>query len=86
MVPPTGPNQVWQFDFSEYGTPTGGTWRVGGAADYWSKYEFGWHWSTTANQHDAIDAVELALLEAERLLGHRLEDDCGDGWRAAHGG
>lgn len=67
-APPTGPNQVWQFDFSEYETPTGGTWRVAGVADYWSKYEFGWHWSPTANQHDAIEAVTMALSEAHRLL------------------
>src|SRR5687768_5286078 len=26
--PPTGPNQVWQFDFSEYETSRGGTWRT----------------------------------------------------------
>lgn len=58
-----------QFDFSEYETTGGGTWRVAGIADYYSKYEFGWHWSPTANQHDAITAVELALTEAERLLG-----------------
>ena len=44
---PTGPNQVWQFDFSEYETTGGGTWRVAGVADYYSKYEFGWHWSPT---------------------------------------
>lgn len=68
-APPTGPNQVWQFDFSEYETPAGGTWRVAGIADYWSKVEFGWHWSPTANQHDAIAAVELALAEAQRLAG-----------------
>lgn len=67
-APPTGPNMVWQFDFSEYETTGGGTWRVGGIADYWSKYEFGWRWSPTANQHDAIAAVELALAEAQRLL------------------
>jgi len=67
-APPTGPNMVWQLDFSEYETPTGGTWRVAGVADYWSKYEFGWHWSPTANQHDAITAVELALAQAQRLL------------------
>ena len=50
-APPTGPNMVWQFDFSEYETTTGGTWRVAGVADYWSKYEFGWHWSPTANKY-----------------------------------
>ncbi len=67
-APPTGPNMVWQFDFSEYETTTGGTWRVAGVADYWSKYEFGWHWSPTANQYDAIEAVQLALAEAQALL------------------
>ena len=65
---PTTPNMVWQFDFSEYETTSGGTWRVAGIADYWSKYEFGWHWSPTANQHDAIAAVQLALAEAASLL------------------
>ena len=67
---------MWQFDFSEYETIKGGTWRVAGIADYWSKYEFGWHWSATANQFDAITAVELAITEAEKLLGHRLADLC----------
>lgn len=42
-APPSGPNQVWQFDFSEYETTGGGTWRVTGVTDYYSKYEFGWH-------------------------------------------
>ena len=83
-APPTGPNMVWQFDFSEYETPTGGTWRLAGIADYWSKYEFGWHWSPTANQHDAIAAVEFALAEAQRLLGgptlveHLTDPDTGE--------
>lgn len=67
-APPTGPNQVWQFDFSDYETTGGGTWRVAGVADYYSKYEFGWHWSPTVNQHDAIAGVELALAEAETML------------------
>jgi transposase InsO family protein len=70
--PPTGPNQVWQFDFSEYETSRGGTWRTAGVADYWSKYEFGWHWAPTANQHDAVAGVELAIAEAMRLLGASL--------------
>ena len=61
---PSAPNQVWQLDFSEYETATGGTWRVAAVADYWSTYEFGRHWSPTANQDDAIAAVELARDEA----------------------
>ncbi|MEL4506394.1 IS3 family transposase [Luteococcus sp. H91] len=78
-APPTGSNQVWQFDFSEYETTGGGTWRVAGVADYYSKYEFGWHWSPTANQHDAIAGVELALAEAEAMLdGIKLIDHLTD--------
>jgi putative transposase len=71
---PTGPNQVWQLDFSEFETTSGGTWRLAGCRDYWSKYEFGWHISLTGNQHDAIAAVEVALTEAQRLAGVPLRD------------
>jgi transposase InsO family protein len=42
-VEPTGPNQVWQLDFTEFETTSGGTWRLAGCRDYWSKYELGWH-------------------------------------------
>lgn len=55
--PPTGPNQVWQLDFSEYETRRGGIWRIAGCADYYSKYEFGWHLATTCNAGDAEQAV-----------------------------
>jgi putative transposase len=58
---PTGPNQVWQLDFSEYETTTGGIWRITSCRDYWSKYEFDAHVSPTANMHDAVTAIELAL-------------------------
>jgi len=70
--PPTGPNQVWQLDFTEVETTMGGTWRIAACRDYWSKYELGWHISPTANQHDAIAAIELAIVEAEALLGASL--------------
>ena len=79
---PTGPNQVWQLDFSEFETTGGGTWRLAGCRDYWSKYELGWHIAPTANQHDAIAAVELALSEAARLAGRPLLDLAG---RDEHG-
>jgi transposase InsO family protein len=71
---PTGPNQVWQLDFSEFETTSGGTWRLAGCRDYWSKYEHRFHISPTANQHDAIAAVELALTEAAELAGRPLAD------------
>ena len=57
VVPPSGPNQVWQMDFSEFETRMGGRWQIGGCTDYWSKYELGWHVSPTQNQHDAFAAV-----------------------------
>ncbi len=43
-------------------------------ADYYSKLEFGWRWSPTANQHDAIATLEAAIVEAERLAGMPLLD------------
>jgi hypothetical protein len=70
----TGPNQVWQLDFTEFETTSGGMWRLASCRDYRSKYELGWHISPTANQHDAIAAVQLALAEAERIAGARLLD------------
>ncbi|MFM7210584.1 MAG: transposase [Actinomycetota bacterium] len=76
LVPPTRPNHVWQLDFSDFETIAGGTWRIAGCRDYWSKFEPPWHISPTANHMDAIEAVELALAEFERLFGHPLVDDC----------
>lgn len=73
---PTGPNQVWQLDFSEFETTTGGTWRLAGCRDYWSKYEHPFHMSPTANQYDAIDAIELALADYEAMFGRRLVEEC----------
>jgi hypothetical protein len=37
--------------------------------EVWSTWEFGWHIAATANQHDAVAAVELAITEAETLMG-----------------
>lgn len=61
--PPTGPLQVWQLDFSDYETSRGGIWRIAGCADYYSKYEFGWHLATTCNALDAEMAVRVAIAE-----------------------
>lgn len=76
--PPGGPNQVWQLDFSEYETTSGGLWRIAGCADYYSKYEFGWHLAPTCRAADAIAAVELAVAEAERLAGVPLAEQVTD--------
>lgn len=75
-VTPTGPNQVWQLGFSEFETTTGGTWRIAGCRDWFSKVEHRFHTSPTANQHDAIAAIELALADYEAMFGHPLVDRC----------
>ncbi|WP_246840059.1 integrase core domain-containing protein [Auritidibacter sp. NML130574] len=75
-VTPTGPNQVWQLDFSEFETTSGGTWRIAGCRDWYSKLEHRFHTSPTANQHDAIAAVELALEDYKTMFGHPLIDAC----------
>ena len=62
------------MDFSEFETTTGGTWRIAGCRDYWSKYEHPFHVFPTGNQHDAIDAVELALADYEAMFGHPLAE------------
>ncbi|HVB46219.1 MAG TPA: hypothetical protein VNF47_26400 [Streptosporangiaceae bacterium] len=70
--PPVRPNQVWQLDFSEYETTTGGTGRLAGVTGYFSKYEHGWHISPACAGADAIEAVKIAVAEAERLGGKPL--------------
>lgn len=61
LIPPIGPTRVWQLDFSEFETTTGGVWRIAGCADYCSQCEFGWHRATTCNAIDAELAVRIAM-------------------------
>ena len=68
-------NQVWQLDFSEYETTKQSTWRLAGVADYWAKYELGFHVATTCNHRDAIRSVQIAIAEAETVLGKPLIQD-----------
>ena len=70
--PVTRPDQVWQLDFFDYETTMGGTWRLAGVTDYFSKYEHGWHISPTSTAADAIAAVKIAIAGAERLGGAPL--------------
>lgn len=41
---------------------------------YFSKYEHGWHIAPTCTGADAIEAVKIAITEAERLGGGPLRD------------
>ncbi|WP_222721568.1 integrase core domain-containing protein [Actinomadura sp. HBU206391] len=72
--PPTAPNQVWQLDFSEYETTTGGVWRLAGVTDHFTKYEHGWHIAPSCTGADAIAAVRIAIDQAQALAGCSLEE------------
>lgn len=72
---PTRRNQVWVLDVGEVDTPESGIWRVTGCADFFSRYEFPWRVAETANRQDAVEAIGLAIDEAEELLGSSLAED-----------
>jgi putative transposase len=75
VAPPTRRNRVWQLDFSEFETTTGGTWRLGGVVDYVAKVNLACPVSATSRAVDAVAALETARLEAEALLGRSLIED-----------
>lgn len=74
--PPARRNRVWQFDFSEFETASGGTWRLGGTTDYWAKMVLGCRVATTQTAVDMTRALESAIATAEALLPGSLLDDC----------
>jgi transposase InsO family protein len=76
--PPTRRNRLWQTDFSEFETTAGGDWQLGGVVDYVAKVCLACPVTGTQTARDAIAAVEAALAEAERLLGHSVLEDCVD--------
>ena len=78
VAAPTCRNRVWQTDFTEYETTRGGTWRISPVVDYATKYCLATPLSGTTAARDAIAAIEVAIAEAERLLGHPLLEDCVD--------
>ena len=72
---PTRRNRVWQTDLTEFETGRGGTWRVSPVLDYAIKVCLAPPVSSTTAARDAIAAIEAAIAEAERLLGHPLLED-----------
>jgi transposase InsO family protein len=67
--PPTRRNRVWQTDFSEFETTGGGIWRICAVIDYATKYCQAITVSPTARGADALACLQLAVTEAERVLG-----------------
>jgi transposase InsO family protein len=78
LAPPARRNRVWQVDFTEFETSRGGTWRILPVVDYATKLCLAAAVTGTSTAHDAIESLEIALVEAERLVGHPLLDECLD--------
>ncbi len=66
---------MWQLDFCEFETITGGTWRMGGCRDSWSKYEHPFQVSPTVNQPEAIEVIEFASADVEAMFGPPMVQD-----------
>ncbi len=71
-------NRVWQMDITEFETSSGGIWRIHNVIDYASKYCLASIARATGTATDAIDTMQIAICEAERVLGHSIIVDCFD--------
>lgn len=69
---------IWQTDVTEFETSGHGTWRILVVVDYATKVCLAAAITGTSAARDAIESLELAIAEAERLLGGPLADDCVD--------
>lgn len=78
LDPPVRRNRVWQADFTEFETSAHGTWRILVVIDYATKVCLAAAVTATSTARDAIESLEVAIGEVERLLGHGLLDDCVD--------
>ena len=78
LEPPTRRCRVWQMDFSEFETTSGGIWRLCGAVDYVAKVSLACPVTTTQTAADAIAALEAARAQAETWLGRPLLSECLD--------
>src|SRR6476620_1261909 len=66
---PTERNRVWQTDFSAFETTNGGIWRICAVIDYVTKYCLAITVTPTSRGIDALHCLQLAVTEAQRLLG-----------------
>lgn len=78
MQPVERRNRVWQMDFFELETTGGGTWRSGDVIDYWAKYVLAGPVTATQTGRDAVASLQIAISEAEAMLGRPLLDDLTD--------
>src|SRR6266568_4561524 len=67
--PPTRRNRVWQTDFSEFETSSGGIWRICAVIDYATKYCLAATVTPTARGQDALACLTAAVQHAEWIWG-----------------
>ncbi len=70
--PPTERNRVWQTDFSEFETASGGIWRICAVIDYATKYCLAATVTPTSRGVNALACLHRAVAQAQRVL--RLGD------------
>lgn len=76
LHPPTRRNRVWQMDFSDFETTTGGTWRLCAVVDYATKYCLAATVTRFMRGIEAETCLLQALAETCRCLGtDDLTDD-----------
>jgi transposase InsO family protein len=74
------------MDITEFETANGGIWRIHDVVDYASKYCLASIARATGTATDAIDALDAAIDEAQRILGRPIildcfdDDDLADAW------
>lgn len=73
--PPTRRNRVWQTDFSEFETRSGGTWQLSGVVDYAAKFCLTCPVTATKTWREAVAALEAARERAGEVLGGPLIAD-----------
>lgn len=79
LDPPARRNRVWQMDFSEFETLSGGIWRLCAVVDYATKICLACRVATTQTHRDAIVALDQARGRAAELLDlEALREDCVD--------
>jgi len=66
---PNGPNELWQMDVTYIHIPGYGWWYAITVIDYYSRYLLAAYLSDSYSASAAIEALQLAKSEAERLCG-----------------
>jgi putative transposase len=67
-------NRIWQMDFSDFETTTGGNWQICSVVEYVTKYTLACTASGTQTARDAVETLTAAIIEAEARMRRSLAD------------